>query len=71
MFCRYGKLGCNVEICDYFFSYRMIGVDVEFELSVDIDGWVVVGFFFDKKMVRRKLCEKLIFFFNSRCCFRV
>lgn len=71
MSCRYGKPGCNAETCDYFLSYRMIGADVEFELSADTDGWVAVGFSSDKKMVRRKSCEKLIFLFNSRCCFRV
>jgi hypothetical protein len=51
---RYGKPGCNAETCDYFLSYRMIGADVEFELSADTDGWVAVGFSSDKKMVRRK-----------------
>lgn len=50
--CRYGKPGCNAETCDYFLSYRMIGADVEFELSADTDGWVAVGFSSDKKMVR-------------------
>lgn len=49
---RYGKPGCNAETCDYFLSYRMIGADVEFELSADTDGWVAVGFSSDKKMVR-------------------
>ncbi|EPY84059.1 DOMON domain-containing protein FRRS1L [Camelus ferus] len=48
--CRYGKPGCNAETCDYFLSYRMIGADVEFELSADTDGWVAVGFSSDKKM---------------------
>ncbi|XP_072815979.1 DOMON domain-containing protein FRRS1L isoform X2 [Vicugna pacos] len=47
---RYGKPGCNAETCDYFLSYRMIGADVEFELSADTDGWVAVGFSSDKKM---------------------
>lgn len=51
---RYGKPGCNAETCDYFLSYRMIGADVEFELSADTDGWVAVGFSSDKKMVRRE-----------------
>lgn len=51
---RYGKPGCNAETCDYFLSYRMIGADVEFELSADTDGWVAVGFSSDKKMVRCK-----------------
>ncbi|XP_044937604.1 DOMON domain-containing protein FRRS1L isoform X1 [Mustela putorius furo] len=46
----YGKPGCNAETCDYFLSYRMIGADVEFELSADTDGWVAVGFSSDKKM---------------------
>ncbi|KAF5917716.1 hypothetical protein HPG69_013553 [Diceros bicornis minor] len=47
---RYGKPGCNAETCDYFLSYRMIGADVEFELSADTDGWVAVGFSSDRKM---------------------
>ncbi|XP_032979575.1 DOMON domain-containing protein FRRS1L [Rhinolophus ferrumequinum] len=47
---RYGKPGCNAETCDYFLSYRIIGADVEFELSADTDGWVAVGFSSDKKM---------------------
>uniref|UniRef100_A0A2K5RK86 Ferric chelate reductase 1 like n=1 Tax=Cebus imitator TaxID=2715852 RepID=A0A2K5RK86_CEBIM len=47
---EYGKPGCNAETCDYFLSYRMIGADVEFELSADTDGWVAVGFSSDKKM---------------------
>lgn len=48
---RYGKPGCDADTCDYFLSYRRIGMDVEYEMSADTDGWVAVGFSSDKKMV--------------------